>query len=1000
MHPPVIRQPRRGIFPFAALFALGAAGASAAPIDFNGITPYTQDFQSMTTSASTTNVLGLTMTEVSTLSGGGSGVDGWYIYGGSGAALNSILPVTGTPDATWLAGVSKAKWQGADKGSSSTGGFRELIDTASPVVGRALGSEGSGSAMGFFGLVLKNTSGATINTVSISYDAVMNRNPSSTVNQYLFGYLVSSTAVSTSTTVGDAGTFSATLNSSPSLGFSTPSTGTGAAGTQAAITPLFKIGTISGSLSTLNWSADQYLYLAWREVDEGGSDANAGVDNFRLSVPAGVRSLTWGLIVNGAWDSATANFTSSGSSTAFAAADNVTFANVAGGVISLSGALAPTSITVSATSGTYTFNGLTAADKITGGTSIAKSGSGSLILTSANDFSGGVTIAGGTVQFDGSGRLGSGPISLNGSDASLVSTSSSAVSMSANTLSVGASGGTVNTGANSLTLGALTTSGMLTKTGTGSLTVGTVTPNAGTGFTVSAGDLILGQASGVVKVFANSSLTGNLVLNSGVRFDVDGGSTVSGTGKIKVAATGALISNTSGDIGGTISTEIALNSNAIAFAKGTWAGASYTPSTSFLTTVGGTTGGALSIFSLSGDADVDLSNNSTTGGGAGTLTLTGASTYTGNTSINANTPTAPAVSVVLGVNNALPIGTGLIVGTKTGVGGPVLDLNGKNQQFAYVADGANVTALKYLKFVNNAAGSASVLTLGGSVSPGAPFSGNISDGAGTIALVKTGSNTQILSGSGTYSGGVTVNAGTLQVTGATPATVSNALGAPTGAVVVNNGGQLFVSASIANAVTVNSGGRVSGNGQLNLLTVNSGGQIAANTSLTQLNAATLTTNDTATLAGGSVIEWKLNDASAAAGIGYDTFNFTTGLDLSGASAANKIVVRVISFATPGDLAAGNPLSMNQGVIKSFAFATASSVTKPTLGTNIADLFSFDVSQFHYSDGAASQTGFWSMSFDQATQTMTLAVPEPSTYGVGLGAILLAAAAIRRRRRKA
>jgi MYXO-CTERM domain-containing protein len=443
-----------------------------------------------------------------------------------------------------------------------------------------------------------------------------------------------------------------------------------------------------------------------------------------------------------------------------------------------------------------------------------------------------------------------------------------------------------------------------------------------------------------------------------------------------------------------------LNSNAIAFTKGTWAGSAYTPSTSFLTTVGGTTGGALSIFFLSGDSDIDLSNNSTTGGGAGTLTLTGASTYTGNTSISANSPASPAVSsVILGVDNALPIGTGLIVGTKTGVGVPVMDLNGKNQQFAYVADGANATASKYLKIVNNAV-SASVLTLGGSVSPGAAFSGYIADGAGTIALVKTGGNTQILSGSGAYTGGVTVNAGTLQVKGALPSTVSSALG--TGGVFVNNSGQLFVSASIANAVTVNSGGRVSGNGQLNLITVNSGGVLAAATSPTQLNAATLTTNDTATLAGGSVIEWKLNNAAGLAGFGYDTFNFTTGLDLSGASAANKIVVRIISFAMPGDLAAGNPLSMNQGVIKSFAFATASSVTKPTLGTNIADLFAYDVSQFRYTDGTSSNAGLWSMSFDQNTTTMTLtaAVPEPSTYGLGLGALLLAAAAVRRRRRKA
>jgi MYXO-CTERM domain-containing protein len=543
---------------------------------------------------------------------------------------------------------------------------------------------------------------------------------------------------------------------------------------------------------------------------------------------------------------------------------------------------------------------------------------------------------------------------------------------------------------------------MLTKTGAGSLTVGTVTPSAGAGFTVSAGDLVLGQASGVVKIFANSTLTGNLVLNSGVRFDVDAGSTVSGSGKIKVTATGALISNTSGDIGGTISTEISLNSNAVAFAKGAWSGASYAPSASFLTTVGGTTGGALSIFSLSGDSDVDLSNNSTTGGGAGTLTLTGASTYTGNTSISANTPASPAVSsIVLGVNNALPTTTGLIVGTKTGIGVPVLDLNGKNQQLAYVADGANVTAAKYLKIVNNASGSASVLTLGGSESPGAGFSGYISDGTGTISVVKTGANTQVLAGYGAFSGGVTVNAGTLKVVpvSGTSSTPSNALGS--GAVVVNSGGQLFLGASIANAVTVNSGGRVSGNGQLDLITVNSGGVMAANTSLTQLNAATLTTNNTATLAGGSVIEWKLNDASAAAGIGYDAFNFTTGLDLSGASAANKIVVRIISFAAPGDPTAGNPLAMNQRLINTFAFATASSVTKPTLGTNIADLFTYDVSQFHYSDGSSSNAGLWAMSFDQASQTMTLtAVPEPSTYGVGLGVLLLAAAAVRRRRRKA
>ena len=144
-----------------------------------------------------------------------------------------------------------------------------------------------------------------------------------------------------------------------------------------------------------------------------------------------------------------------------------------------------------------------------------------------------------------------------------------------------------------------------------------------------------------------------------------------------------------------------------------------------------------------------------------------------------------------------------------------------------------------------------------------------------------------------------------------------------------------------------------------------------------------------------------NDAAGLAGIGYDTFNFTTGLDLSGASAANKIMVRIVSFTTPGEATASNPLAMNKGSPHTFAFAFASSVTKPTFGTNIADLFTYDVSQFRYTDGSSSDAGLWAMSFDQSTQMMTLtAVPEPSTYGLGLGALLLAAAAIRRRRPKA
>jgi hypothetical protein len=233
-------------------------------VGFNGNT-ITQNFDSMTSPAIAASVTASTMTEVSSLTGGGS-VNGWYIYGSG-----------------WTGAANK--WVGADNGSSSTGGFRELIDTAS-TVGRALGSQGSGSAVGFFGVVLKNTSGRTIDKVDISYDAVMNRNPSSNVNNYPMSYLVSSAAIAGTAGSAGVGTFNNDAGTwVDGVGFSTPTTGTGAPGTQTAITPLFRIGgaSITQKLTGLNWPANGYLYLRWKETDETGSDADAGIDNFTIS---------------------------------------------------------------------------------------------------------------------------------------------------------------------------------------------------------------------------------------------------------------------------------------------------------------------------------------------------------------------------------------------------------------------------------------------------------------------------------------------------------------------------------------------------------------------------------------------------------------------------------------------------------------------------------------------------------------------------------------------
>jgi fibronectin-binding autotransporter adhesin len=973
-------RPSRPLIAFTALLAMGSL-APAAVISFDGTTAYTQDFQTMTGSALvTTQSLNVnTMTEVSTLLTGSSGVQGWF-----------ILPQAGTGSNAWT--TSTGKWHGADSGSSSTGGFRQLYDSSG---GRALGSQGSGSAFGFFGLVLQNTSTSTIDTLSLSYDAVMNRNPTSTVNQYPLSYLVSSTDVSTSQIVGAAGTFSSTSMTATTMGFSTPAVGagTGAPGTQAAISPMFKIGTKAGNLTGLGWGAGQFLYLAWKETDETSGDSLAGVDNFSLSVPV-VRNLVWNLAGSGVWDAATANWVNNLTPTAYASGDGVTF-NGTGGTITLSGSLAPLSVNVSNASGTYVFSGATASDKITGSASLTKAGAGILQLTSDNDYSGGTTISGGTIVADGASRLGTGTIALAGGTLQLAA-GTYALS---NALSVGAAGGSIDAAADRTISGSAALAGVLTKLGTGTLTLGgTISSSAGAGFNVAAGDLVIGQASGIVKVFANSTLTGNLVLSGPIRFDVDGGSTISGAGKIKVVSSGALISNTSGDQGGTVTSEIVLNSTGAAFTKGAWSGTTYTPSATFATTVGGTSGGALSVNKISGNSDVDISNNSSTGGGTTPLTLTGVSTYTGNTTINANTPTAGA-NLVLGVNNALPTTTGIIAGTKTGMNLPVINLNGFSQQVAYLADGANVSVSKYLTITNNGA-TASVLTLGGDTSPGTGFSGYLSDGTGGLSLVKTGTNTQVLAGYGAFSGGVTVNGGVLKVNAATGGTSSSALG--TGGVVIGGTGQLFVATTITNDLIVNAGGRLAGNGATGAVTVNSTGVLAAATTPGLLNAATLTTNGLTTLKSGSVLEWKVNDASGLAGAGYDTFAFGAGLDLSNLSAANKATIRVVSFANAGDAVFGNSTAFANGQARTFTLANVASITMPGSTNNITDLFAYDLTQFRFADGTQSDLANWSLAYDGAAISLAYAsaIPEPSTYGLGLGCLALAFVAVRRRRQSA
>ena len=78
--------------------------------------------------------------------------------------------------------------------------------------------------------------------------------------------------------------------------------------------------------------------------------------------------------------------------------------------------------------------------------------------------------------------------------------------------------------------------------------------------------------------------------------------------------------------------------------------------------------------------------------------------------------------------------------------------------------------------------------------------------AASLAIVKTGTGTQVFSGNNTYSVGTTINAGSLLVNGQTG---SNS-GTGTGVVAVNNTGTFGGTGRAAGAVTVNTGGTIRG----------------------------------------------------------------------------------------------------------------------------------------------------------------------------------------------
>lgn len=180
------------------------------------------------------------------------------------------------------------------------------------------------------------------------------------------------------------------------------------------------------------------------------------------------------------------------------------------------------------------------------------------------------------------------------------------------------------------------------------------------------------------------------------------------------------------------------------------------------------TGSAVSTLTV--DNSIDLNGNGLNIQGLGTVILNAASTDFVSTNISFG---GPELVLKLGVDNALPISTDLVLGTtNTTVGSDQgkLDLAGHDQSIRALT-GVRSTGISpseaSARKITNSAGTPATLTVGFTTVGGnfSTFDGVIEDGTGGIALTKVGGGTSILSADNTYTGATQVDAGTLRVIG-------------------------------------------------------------------------------------------------------------------------------------------------------------------------------------------------------------------------------------------
>tara|TARA_Y100001933_G_scaffold265275_1_gene339428 strand:+ start:25828 stop:37062 length:11235 start_codon:yes stop_codon:yes gene_type:complete len=531
-------------------------------------------------------------------------------------------------------------------------------------------------------------------------------------------------------------------------------------------------------------------------------------------------------------------------------------------------------------------NDTTIGDAISGAGAVIKNGNGMLDLTVASTYSGGTTLASGTIRLGDDAALGTGVLTINGGtlNANGDRTIANDIELNNDVTIAGSnfdfSGAVTNTGTNILTIDNTQTefSGNITGGGIG---------KEGSGLLILSGSntlTSLGVSEGTVRLDNTAAVAGDTAV------------TISGTSLLDNNAGGDLtIDSLAGDAGATFDT---------GGFKVTIDGASTTTFAGTITNVG------LGEVEHTGTGQLTLSGDNTYNGPttitAGTVAITGS--VDGNVEVNGGT-------FIIGADDAIEDGDSLIINSG--------NLQSNNDA-RNLSSGVDVTVkgdfaitgtndLQLSGDVDLTAGSRTITTTDAANTT--TLSGVISNGG----ITKDGAGELLLSGTNTFADSTTLTAGTL--------TLGNDAALGSGGLTINGGALASDddARSIANTIAINEDFTLGGTNDLAITgTVSLAGGDAEHT-LTVNNDTSITNNITAgdmTLAGTGMLS-----------ISGDN-DFTTGVTVTNGTLS-------VDSSTAFD--AGDNLTINGGLvdINSSTVVADLSGTSGTLNVDAAMAFGDD-----------------------------------------------------------